>query len=107
MTDAASAWQQLKIAVVAATGLSRDALHVYAGMTLMLLTAAALRRPLQSVIPWLAVLLVAVVIELPDLRDDLAQYGRWHWRASLYDFVNTVFWPTVLLFFARWKYGPS
>jgi hypothetical protein len=107
MTDAASAYQHFKLVVTAATGLSRDALHVYAGMAVLLLVAGALRRPLQSILPWLVVMLVAVVAELPDLRDDLAQYGRWHWLASVHDVVNTLFWPTVLLFFTRWRYGPG
>lgn len=97
--------QEIKAAIVAVTGLSRDALHVYVGLSVFAAVAVVFRRPMRSIIPWLAVLLVAVVGELVDVRDDLASIGRWQWRAGLHDFVNTIFWPTVLLFLAQRHIG--
>jgi len=84
------------------TDLSRDALHVYAGMTAFLLTAAALRKSLKSPIPWLVVLALACWMEVLDAIDAMLTYGHWWARASAHDIVNTMFWPTVLFVLARW-----
>jgi hypothetical protein len=105
--DVGSAYQQLKISLVATTGLTRDALHIYAGMAVLVLAVGLLRKPLQSVIPWLIVVFVAALAELPDIQEDFAQHGHWRWASSAHDFVNTVFWPTVLLFLTRWRFGPA
>lgn len=96
-----SAAQSLKISIMTATGLSRDALHVHVGLAVFLAAVVVLRRPLRSVLPWLVVLAVAVAGELLDLRDDVSTTGEWRSRDSLRDIVNTVLWPTVLLLAAR------
>ncbi|MFT3776690.1 MAG: hypothetical protein QM772_00190 [Ottowia sp.] len=96
-----SAVQSLKLAIVSDTGLSKDALHVYAGLAVLLLTAVALRKPLRSAIPWLAAAAVAAAAEGLDMRDDMASLGYRRWAASLHDVLNTLFWPTVLLVMAR------
>ena len=96
-----SAVQAIKLAIVTATGLSKDALHIYIGLTVLLITAAVLQKPLRSTIPWLAVFTLAVAGELVDMRDDIASLGYWRWGASLHDAINTLFWPTVLLWLAR------
>ena len=96
-----TAVQEFKQAIVAGTGLSKDALHIYVGLTVLLLVALALRRPLRSFVPWLAVLGVAALGELVDMRDDIATLGYWRWGASLHDIMNTIFWPTVVLLLAR------
>ncbi|WP_298213587.1 hypothetical protein [Acidovorax sp.] len=93
--------QAAKLAIVAATGLSKDALHVYVGLTVFLIVAAISKKSVSSWRPWLAVLLVATFGELVDMRDDLLSLGYWRWSASLRDIVNTAFWPTVLLVLAR------
>ena len=95
--------QAIKTAIVAATGLSRDALHIYVGLATFFLAAALIKRPLGSFLPWLVVLAVASTGELVDLRDDIVSFGYWRWDASLHDIVNTVFWPTVLLLLARFS----
>ncbi len=96
-----TAFQEIKAAIVAGTGLSKDALHIYLGLTVFLVVASALRRPLGSAVPWLAVLAVAAALEFADMRDDIMSLGHWRWAASLHDIVNTIFWPTVLLLLAR------
>lgn len=101
--------QSAKLAVVAATGLSKDALHVHVGLLVYLAVAVITRRPMRSVIPWLAVLLVALTGEIIDLRNELAVVGHWRWSASVHDLVNTMLWPTVLfvgLRFSRGLAGP-
>lgn len=79
-------------------------------MGVLFLTALVFRRPLRSLIPWLAVLVVAVLLEMGDLRDNLMTMGHWDWASSLHDVVNTLFWPTVLWLLARRRLlgaGPS
>ena len=50
---------------------------------------------------------VALGIEVLDLRDDRAHFGRFRWAASLHDVVNTLLWPTLLALLARfWWRGP-
>lgn len=93
--------QALKLDIVGLTGLSKDALHVYVGLGVWLLAAALFRRSITTLRPWLAVLIVAMGIEAFDAFDDWVQLGRWRWKASLHDVVNTVFWPTVLALLAR------
>jgi hypothetical protein len=96
-----SAVQAIKLSIVAATGLSKDTLHVYVGLAVFLVMAAANKRSIASWIPWLAVLVVALLGEAVDMRDDLMSVGHWRWAASLHDVLNTVFWPTVFLLLAR------
>lgn len=93
--------QAIKLAIVSATGLSKDALHIYVGLAVLLTAAAVLRKPLRSIVPWLVVLTVAVSGELIDMHDDIVSLGYWRWGASLHDVLNTLFWPTVLLLLAR------
>lgn len=96
-----SAVQAVKLAIVAATGLSKDALHIYVGLAVFLIVAAVSKRSVSSWLPWLAVLLLATLGELVDMRDDLLSLGYWRWSASLHDIINTILWPTVLLVLAR------
>jgi hypothetical protein len=93
--------QSLKLDIVGFSGLSKDALHVYAGLIIWLLAAALFRRSIATLRPWLAVLVVAVGIEAFDAFDDWVDLGRWRYKASLHDIVNTMFWPTVLTLLAR------
>ena len=93
--------QAIKTTIILTTGLSRDALHIYFGLGVFLLSAAALRTPLRSYLPWLAVWAAALFGELLDMRDDLAFYGYWRWDAGMHDVLNTLFWPSVLMLLAR------
>ena len=93
--------QAIKTTIILATGLSRDALHIYFGLGVFLLSAAALRKSLRSYLPWLAVWAAALFGELLDMRDDFAFYGYWRWDAGMHDVLNTLFWPSVLMLLAR------
>lgn len=97
-----SAIQSVKLLIMQVTDLSRDALHVYAGLAVFLLTAALLRKNLRSPVPWLAAFLLACGMEVVDAIDALRSYGHWWARESAHDIVNTSFWPTVLFVLARW-----
>lgn len=94
----------MKMALVSITGLSKDALHIYVGLTALFLAVIILRKPLRSYVPWFLVLGLSVAGELVDLRDDLIRLGYWRWEAGLHDILNTQFWPTVLLLLARYTH---
>jgi hypothetical protein len=94
--------QALKMDIVGLTGLSKDALHVYAGLAVWLVAAAVFRKSITTLKPWLVALVVALVVEGFDAFDDWVQLGRWRYRASLHDVVNTMFWPTLLTLLARY-----
>lgn len=96
-----SAVQAAKLAIVGATGLSKDTLHVYVGLTVFLVSTWVLRKHVRSVLPLLIVVLVACVGEMLDMRDDIHSLGYWRWGASLHDVVNTSFWPFVLYVLLR------
>ncbi|MDU8357834.1 hypothetical protein [Pseudomonas syringae group sp. J309-1] len=87
--------QSIKLAIVSATGLSKDALHIYVGMAVYL-TLAAITRRFRPYIGWAAVLIIACAGEWVDRRDDIASLGYWRWEASTHDILNTLFWPTLL-----------
>ena len=91
--------QDIKAAVGAATGLSRDALQVYVGLAVCLATLAV--TSIRSWKPWIAVLVVACVGELLNLRDAVGASTPWHWRSALHGLCNELFWPTVVLLLAR------
>ncbi|WP_417696616.1 hypothetical protein [Pseudomonas sp.] len=99
----ASALQSLKLGIIAATGLTRDALHIYVGLALLIAASYITRKPLGSFSSWLVVLAGASLIELSDLMDDKASLGYLRWAASLHDIANTLFWPTVLVVIYRFR----
>ena len=90
-----SLFQTVKLIIVSATGLSKDALHIHVGMTIYLALVVIIRRcPFYT--GWAAVLVMACAGEWLDARDDIATFGYWRWEASMQDLLNTLFWPTVL-----------
>ena len=93
--------QAIKHLIVLTVGLSRDALHIYVGLAVLLVMALALRRQLSSLLPLSIVFFVALLGEIVDIRDDLLTVGYWRLGASLHDLVNTVFWPTVIVMFHK------
>ncbi|MFN7941194.1 MAG: hypothetical protein U0X73_06320 [Thermoanaerobaculia bacterium] len=96
-----SAYQKFKLAVVAASHLSKDAIHIYLGLAVFLAGVLLLRRPLRSFVPLLPVLGLAIAMEALDRHDDLIAYGHWRVGASLHDIVNTCLWPAILVLLVR------
>lgn len=93
--------QAIKAAIASTTGLPRDALHIYVGLTTLLFVAIVWRKSLGSLAPWLVVVFIALAGELIDLGHDMLSSGSWRWTASVKDLFNTLFWPTVLLLYTR------
>ncbi len=96
-----SLFQEAKILLVEATNLSKDALHVYVGLGVMLLAAILLRRSLKDWRPLAAAALAAVAGEVWDVIDTLSHGGTPRWSLNWKDVWNTLFWPTVLFLLAR------
>jgi hypothetical protein len=80
---------------------SKDAAHIYVGMGCLLLALILFRAPLRSYRALIPGVIVALAMEVFDLRDDLASVGHFRWGASLKDVVNTNLLPFVLVFAAR------
>ena len=96
-----SDYQLLKLRVLDAIPMAKDAAHIYVGVACLLLAVLVFRVPLRS---WKALVpgaIATVVMEALDLRDNLADTGRLRWAASFRDAVNTNLIPFVLVLVAR------
>ena len=93
--------QTAKLVLTEATGLAKDALHVYVGLGVMLLVAILLRRSLSDPRPILAAAFVAIAGEIWDVVDTLSLGGRHRWGGSIKDIWNTLFWPSVIFLLSR------
>lgn len=93
--------QSAKIALMEATHLSKDALHVYVGLGVMLLVVIVFRKSLRDWQPIAAVLLAALAGEIWDVIDTFSHGGKPRFEANWKDIWNTSFWPTILFLLAR------
>lgn len=94
-------WLDVKTWLQSASGLERDALHIYFAVAGQMIAAAIFRRPLSDWRPLLAVLAAALANEALDLiyaqwPDRLLQYGE-----SVHDVINTMLLPTVIMVLLR------
>ena len=96
-----SSFQQAKLFLVEATDLSKDALHIYVGLGVMLIAAILMRRSLRDWRSLAVVALAAVAGEVWDVIDTLSHGGTPRWSLNWKDVWNTMFWPTVLFVLAR------
>jgi cell shape-determining protein MreD len=96
-----SPFQSAKMMLVEATNLGKDALHIYVGLGVMLLVAAAFKRSLRDWQPLAAVLLAALAGEIWDLIDTFSHGRRPRFNGNWKDVWNTMFWPSVLFLLAR------
>lgn len=96
-----SIFQSAKIALLQVTHLSKDALHVYVGLTVMLSVAILLKRSLADWRPLAAVALASIAGELWDVIDTFDLGTRQKWSGNWKDICNTMFWPAILFGLAR------
>ena len=93
--------------VIAATGLEKDALHIYVGIGVYLLTLA-LSRPLfrhsnaPKYIALIAATSIALLGEYLDIRYNLRTNTKVAWGDSIHDLLNTCFWPYMLFALSKW-----
>jgi Na+-transporting NADH:ubiquinone oxidoreductase subunit NqrB len=96
-----SRFQQAKLEIVATLGLAKDALHVHAGLALMIGACLLFRLRLSDWRPLALVVAAALAGEAWDLLDASAAGEPLLWANSAKDFANTLFWPLVLFLLAR------
>jgi hypothetical protein len=92
-------WFDFKDTLTAASGLSHDAIHVHAGLVILVFGAAVFHRspsPLRVQGAWLLVLVLTVANELADAVDWSGWTGQPNWHESMKDAVNTLPWSTFL-----------
>ena len=97
-----SGFQQSKLWLMQLLGLPKDALHIYVGLAVFLLSAALFRWPLRSWKPLGVVAAAAVLGEAWDIGDTLRFGAIPLWERSWHDVWNTCFWPSVLFLVARY-----
>lgn len=102
LIEIASLFEARKISLIDATGLDKDALHIYFGLTLFLLIRLAWRRRGGWVAAWLAVLAMACGGEWLDMTAEYSRSAIQPDAAHWHDIWNTMFWPTILLLVGRW-----
>jgi cell shape-determining protein MreD len=95
--------QIIKQFIVSLTNTSKNELHIHFGIAIMLLYAIIFHKKLSSYGPWLAVLIIAFIVEGFDFRDDLVYNGFWRWKTSIRDFCNTIFWPSILFILFKFR----
>ncbi len=92
-----SFFQQLKLHLIELIHLSKDAIHIYVGMSVYVLWNGLLKKNFASLKALLPVVGVAVLLELFDMWDNYHSTGSLRITASLHDIANTCFWPLVLV----------
>ena len=102
LIELASLFEARKLSVIEATGLDKDALHIYFGMTLFLLIRLAWRARGGWLAAWIAVLVMACGGEWLDLTAEYSHSAIQPDAAHWHDIWNTMVWPTVLLVVGRW-----
>jgi hypothetical protein len=90
-------WSFVKIDISRMTGVPDDALHVLAGMMVLLIAAYLLRRPPWTWQAWIVVVAAETINETYDLLQTVVPSDEGNFRASLHDFWLTLLWPTIVL----------
>lgn len=102
LAAAPAEFQLFKLKIIQGTGLSKDALHVYAGLAIFLVVRLLWRWRGGWFLAWLTVLGFALSVEWLDMKATVAgsgiqpDAGHWH------DIWNTMLWPTIMLITGRW-----
>jgi hypothetical protein len=102
MAEASMLLQQFKTSVVDATGLSKDALHIYFGLALFIGVRLVWRGRWGWLAAWCAALAMTLTGEWLDLRGEALAGALQPDSAHWHDVWNTMFWPSVLALIGRW-----
>lgn len=104
---ASPTYQEIKLAILEAVPLTRDAVHIYVGFAALFavfLLRPGLRTSFWALLPGIV---VALGMEVMDLRDDYRSLGHYRWAASLKDVVNTNLLPFLVVCLLRVESGRS
>ena len=102
LIEIASLFEAQKLSVIDASGLAKDALHIYFGLALFLAVRLVWRWRGGWFVAWLAVLFMACGGEWLDMTAEAGKSAIQPDTAHWHDIWNTMFWPTVLLLVGRW-----
>ena len=89
-------WRIDKYVLGQAAHVSDDALHISAGLALVIVGGWLLRRPPWHWGPWLIMVAIETLNEGYDLSRPTGTPES-DWASSAHDFVITLWWPTVVL----------
>lgn len=105
-------FQSFKVGVIAFTGLEKDALHIYVGISIYLLSLLLFRPVFKKyrIRAFMALIMVtgfALLGEYLDNRHTISELGILGLNStergnSIHDLLNTCFWPYVLYALTRW-----
>lgn len=95
-------FDDLKLAVLDATHLGKDALHVHIGLIIFFAAVALLRVPVGSRWPLIAASLAAIGGEVGDIGQRALTDVPPDWPAHGKDVWNTIAWPVMLTAAGRW-----
>lgn len=97
-------WHNLKEMTVDFLGISRDTLHIHFGLSIFFLVTIAYRYNSRRLrYAWLAVLATETLNEILDFHDWYLWTGSLNWHESIFDYIQTMFWPSVIICFAERK----
>ena len=102
LIEIASLFGERKASLVELSGLDKDALHIYFGLSLFLIIRLFWRWRGGWLVAWLAVLVMAIGGEWLDMTREMGDVTIQPDAAHWHDIWNTIFWPTVLLLVGRW-----
>ena len=94
-------WYQVKLFAQRASGVHMDALHVIAGVVLLLLFALLLKRSVARPLPLLLVLALEIVNEVNDFRVEIWPDPGMQFGEAAKDVVLTMFLPVLIFLVAR------
>jgi hypothetical protein len=103
MESLSAAFQHFKLWLIGGTGLSKDALHVYAGLTVFLTVYCLWRGRRRAAAAWLAALAVALTAEAIDVAGEGLRGALQPDAAHWHDIWNSMVWPSVLSLLWRWR----
>lgn len=91
--DIPQLYSRIILAIGDGTGASDALLHVHAGMAVLFLARLATRRSIATWVPFSIVCLAELANEVLDWL----HFGSVRYPDTLYDVVNTLFWPFMLM----------
>ena len=92
-----SFYQSVKIVVLDVLNLSKDAVHIYIGLTVFFLAVVLWKKGRIVSLCLIPVTAAALAMEALDLYDDWRSLGYPRWQASIHDIINTMLWPVVIV----------
>lgn len=102
LIEIAALFEQRKMWLVSASGLEKDALHIYFGLAVFLGVRLLWRWRGGWLAAWIAVVAMACGGEWLDLTAETTRAAIQPDAAHWHDIWNTSFWPTVLLILSPW-----